>query len=258
MKRVIYAFCVLAILVSCGSSYSIQGTSDVSTLDGRMLYLKVYKDNDFKTVDSCDVVHGQFQFNGVIDTVRMATLYMDANSLMPVVLENGDILVSINNTQQRVSGTPLNEKLFGFMESYRQLENQFNDLGHKLSEAIMNGEDEQEVSARLSKEAQEIIIQEDKLVTSFISDNFDNVLGPGVFFMVTAADRYPELQPWIEEIWSKATDQFKNDSYVKDYYEKARLNEAILNGSLTPETPVSADDGMPEYTSPVSGSAANP
>ena len=29
---------------------------------------------------------------------------------------------------------------------------------------------------------------------------------------------------------SKATDKFKNDPYVKDYYKKAQENQAIMNG----------------------------
>ena len=71
---------------------------------------------------------------------------------------------------------------------------------------------------------------EDSLVTSFVTENFDNVLGPGVFFMVTISNPYPELTPWIEDIMSKATDHFKNDPYVKDYYTKAQENEQIMNG----------------------------
>ena len=49
-------------------------------------------------------------------------------------------------------------------------------------------------------------------------------------FLVTIGDRYPELSPWIEDIMSKATDNFKNDSYVKDYYSKAQENQQIMNG----------------------------
>lgn len=30
---------------------------------------------------------------------------------------------------------------------------------------------------------------------------------------------------------SKATDHFKNDPYVKDYYQKAQENEQIMNGT---------------------------
>ena len=48
--------------------------------------------------------------------------------------------------------------------------------------------------------------------------------------MMTIGYRYPELTPWIEDIMSKATDKFKNDPYVKDYYQKALENQAIMNG----------------------------
>lgn len=41
-----------AFLASCAESYNIKGTSNMSTLDGRMLYLKVLKNNDFSNVDS--------------------------------------------------------------------------------------------------------------------------------------------------------------------------------------------------------------
>ena len=48
--------------------------------------------------------------------------------------------------------------------------------------------------------------------------------------MMTVSNQYPQLDPWIEDIMSKATDSFKNDPYVKDYYEKAQENEKIMNG----------------------------
>ena len=86
------------------------------------------------------------------------------------------------------------------------------------------------VSVHLSNEASRLTEQEDQLVTNFVCDNFDNVLGPGVFFMVTIGYQYPELTPWIEDIMSKATEKFKNDPYVKDYYKKAQENEQIMNG----------------------------
>lgn len=249
---------LLLVLVSCGNSYNIQGSSDVAMLDGRMLYLKIYQDNDLKTIDSCDIVHGQFRFNGSIDTVRMATLFMDKSGIMPVVLESGDISVKINNTQRRVSGTPLNEKLFEFLDSYTQLENQYSDLGHKFSQAIMEGEDEADINKRLAAEAAQITQDQDKLVTSFIAENFDNVLGPGVFFMVTAGYRYPELQPWIEDIMSKATDKFKNDAYVKEYYEKAKKNEQILNGTYAPDDTSVPTEDILNHDSPTPGELALP
>ena len=231
MNKILYAFITLLAMTSCANSYNIQGTSNVSTLDGRMLYLKILKNNDFKNIDSCDVVHGQFHFDGNLDSVRMANIFMDDEAVLPLVLESGDINVKLDDAQQIVSGTPLNDKLFKFFKKYQQLQNQQMELVHKHDQAIMNGSDMEVVTRKLNEEAILLADQEDKLVTSFVTENFDNVLGPGVFFMVTMRNQYPMLSPWIEDIMSKATEHFKNDPYVKDYYQKARENEQIMNGT---------------------------
>lgn len=231
MNKILYAFITLLAMTSCANSYNIQGTSNVSTLDGRMLYLKILKNNDFKNIDSCDVVHGQFHFDGILDSVRMANIFMDDEAVLPLVLESGDINVKLDDAQQIVSGTPLNDKLFKFFKKYQQLQNQQMELVHKHDQAIMNGSDMEMVTRKLNEEAIRLADQEDKLVTSFVTENFDNVLGPGVFFMVTMRNQYPMLSPWIEDIMSKATEHFKNDPYVKDYYQKAQENEQIMNGT---------------------------
>ncbi|EFA96837.1 DUF4369 domain-containing protein [Hoylesella timonensis] len=230
MNKTLYLLIAVLAFTSCANTYNIQGSSNVTDLDGRMLYLKVLENNDFKSVDSCDVTHGQFHFTGHIDTARMANIFMDDESVLTFVLEEGDINIKINNTQQTVSGTPLNEKLFKFFKEYNQLKNREAELVHKHDQAIMNGSDMALVNAELNAEAAKLSQKEDHLVTTFVTDNFDNVLGPGVFFMVTIGNQYPELTPWIEDIMSKATYQFKNDPYVKDYYQKALENEQIMNG----------------------------
>lgn len=250
MNKIFYAFISLLALTSCANSYDITGTSNVSTLDGRMLYLKVLQDAAFKSVDSCDVVHGQFHFNGTLDSVRMANIFMDDEPVLPLVLESGAITVKLDDTQQVVSGSPLNDKLFGFFKKYQQLQNQQRELVHKHDQAIMNGSDMNVVTRQLTAEANRLAEQEDKLVTTFVTDNFDNVLGAGVFFLVTMGNQYPMLTPWIEDIMSKATDHFKNDSYVKDYYQKAQENEQIMNGTrdMQPGDPAVSAQPAPEAT----------
>ena len=246
IKKIIYGFVTVLAMTSCAHSYNVIGSSNVSNLDGRMLYLKVLKNNDFKNLDSCDVVHGQFHFVGTFDSVRIANIFMDDESVLPVVLESGDITVKIDNTQQIVSGTPLNDKLFLFFKKWNQLRNQQSELVHRHDLAIMEGQNMQEVNKRLNAESERLTREEDHLVTHFVIDNFDNVLGPGVFFMMTIGYPYPVLTPWVEDIMSKATDNFKNDPYVRDYYQKAQENEQIMNGMkevpmtapVAPQTPM--------------------
>ena len=218
------------VMTSCAESYNIQGSSTVSSLDGSKLYLKAVKDQELKNIDSCDVIHGKFRFAGLLDTVRMASLYMDDESIMPIVVEKGEIEIKIDNTSQRVSGTPLNEKLYDFITLHNQLSNEMNELSHRQSQMLLDGIDEDVINQQLNLEAARIAQQEDSLVTNFIVENFDNVLGPGVFMMLTSGYPYPMLTPQIEDIMSKATKKFKEDPYVKQYYQTANEIQARQNG----------------------------
>ena len=260
MTRIFYALLTIAAFASCANSYNIHGSSDVQMLDGRMLYLKVYDKNDMKNVDSCDVVHGQFRFTGTVDSARMATLCIDDEGIMPIIIEGGDISVNIQDLQCRAIGSPLNDKLTEFLDDFGRVQSEIADLSHKQSQAIMNGEDEEETARRLNREYAELTLRTDSLVTGFIADNFDNVLGPGVFFMMTSGYPHPELQPWIEALMSKATDNFKNDPYVHDYYEKAQQNEAIMNGMAEQPAaaPAPVQQAAPLPTLPTPNELASP
>ncbi len=230
---------VAAMLTSCATTYQVKGTSSVSALDGNKLYLKAFKSNELKSIDSCEVVHGEFQFNGLLDTIQMVSLFMDDESIMPLVLEEGEINIKIDNAMQSVSGTPLNDSLYVFIDKHNQISNRMSELSHRQSQMLLEGIDEETINRQLSLEAAVIAHEEDSLVTNFIVENFDNVLGPGVFMMITSQYRFPVLTPQIEDIMSKATKQFKNDPYVREYYQTAQENEQRMNGlSETAETPV--------------------
>lgn len=251
MNKILYSVVIVALFASCAKSYKIEGASSVSSLDGSKLFLAAVKDGEAKHIDSCEVVHGEFQFNGILDTVKMAMLVMDGLQ-MPLVLEEGPIKINIDNTSQRVSGTPLNETLYVFIDKQKQLQNQVNELGHKHSQMLLDGIDENTIMDQLNIEADKISKEEDKLITDFITDNFDNALGPGVFMMVTSGFRYPVLTPQLEFILSKATDTFKNDPYVKEYCKVAREIEAQQQG-LIDEAP--AQKNAPAHAVPADTTA---
>ena len=251
MNKIFYAVVIIATLASCAESYSIQGSSSVSSLDGSKLYLKTVKDQELKNLDSCDVVHGKFRFAGLLDTVKIANLYMDDQSLMmPVVVEKGEIEIRIDNTSRTVTGSPLNEKLYQFIQRHDQIGNELNELSHKQSQMLLEGIDEDVINRQLSAEAARLAQQEDSLVTNFIVENFDNVLGPGVFMMMTSGYQYPVLTPQIEDIMSKATKKFKEDAYVKEYYETATAIQARQNGLVddAPQTQTQPSSQMPSAT----------
>ena len=73
-------------------------------------------------------------------------------------------------------------------------------------------------------------------------------------------NQYPMLSPWIEDIMSKATEHFKSDPYVKDYYQKAQENQAIMNGTHEAQMDPSMQAGQMEVpqTDPNAAPAPTP
>jgi len=240
-----------AAAASCSGAYNIEGNSSVSNLDGEKLYLNVIDEDKPVKIDSCDMVHGKFHFAGPMDSVKMASIVMDNYGIvMPLVMESSDkILVSIDNARLRVSGSPLNEKLYKFLDEKSQFEIERLELTHKHDQAIMNGEDMDLVNRQLNLEAAAIAEKEDKFQTTFITDNFDNVLSVGAFMIITSEYPFPHINPWIEDIMSKANDKFKNDPYVKSYYQKALENERRMGGQSVPP-PVTEAASAPKTPAP--------
>lgn len=260
MKKILYALITLLASTSCSKSYDIQGTSNISNLDGRKLYLKGGSADTLITLDSCEVVHGEFSFTGTLDSVQVAQVYMDDMNLQfPIVLEEGKIHLNLDNTQLRVSGTPLNDKLNTFWTKFTQLRNQYVEIDHEESVAIMNGHDEAATDARLIKKALLVYGNIDKLFTSFITENFDNTLGVWGFLTRVSYDMTPNAYPvwmndylymnannqlssWVEYIMLKASDIFKNNPAIKDFYNKFQRAQKEMNGMEMPTPDVSTQN----------------
>lgn len=219
-----YWVVLLLTLTSCASEYQIQGSSSVSRLDGKMLFVKVPKGNDMMNVDSAEVVHGLFQMKGEIDTAVIASLYMDEQSILPLVMEKGNIDIQIDNTRIVVKGTPLNDKLYDFVGKKNALDDRAYEVERMESRMIMDGHPSDMVEKEVAKEREKLSKERNELVKSFIEENYENILGPGVFIMLCNGLPYPLITPLIQEIMDNAPDSFKNNAMVKEYMEVAREN----------------------------------
>ena len=211
-------------LSACSEHYSVTGTTTVHGMEGKMLYLKIYDNQDLKSIDSCVVMHGNFAFKGKMDSTMIANLFFGNQSLMPVVVEEGDIVVKIDEMAQLVSGSPLNDSLYNFIQRKTQIDNQLAELPRKEGRMVMDGMEHDEVIARLAMEAQMLTARGDQLETSFIKRNYNNVLGFGLFMILTSEYAYPVLTPQIEEILVGATPYFLNHPYVAEYLKVANEN----------------------------------
>ena len=250
---------LLPFLASCTNKYKIEGTSSVNGLDGKMLYLKTMKDGEWAKLDSAEVVHGSFSMKGKIDSVQMTTLYMDDESVMPIVLESGKIVITISNTDLKAVGTPLNTAcllytspsprdrtitisntdlkavgtplntaLYDFIAKKNAMEESIGELERKETRMVMDGADLEEVHEQLLAEGDSLMKAMNQYVKTFISDNYENVLGPNVFIMLCSSLPYPIMTPQIDDIIKDAPYSFKSNKMVREFLTKAKENMQLI------------------------------
>lgn len=224
MNKLFFSVASVLAFTSCASEYKIEGSSSVSRLDGKMLFIKVPTGDRMLNVDSAEVVHGIFKMEGVADSAVIASLYMDDESIMPFVIEKGKIAINIDNTRIRVSGTPLNDKLYDFVGKKTSLDDRAYELERMESRMIMDGKSSDEIQHEMTIEREKLSEEMNTLAKDFIQQNYNNVLGPGVFIMLCNSFPYPVMTPLIEEIIDKAPDTFRDNPLVKEYVTIARSN----------------------------------
>jgi hypothetical protein len=228
-EKLLLAMSFLLLLVSCNTEYNISGDSTVSTLDGRMLYLKAVTNNDdMLKLDSCEVVHGKFNFMGMMDSVCMGELYMDNECVMPIVIENGNLSIRINNMEQRVSGGSLNDKLYRFLGAKNQIESEILELSDREASLILSGENPDKVHKRLKEQTDKLYGKIEKLETEFIVNNYNNILGTSYFMMLCSQYPYPVMTTQIKQIMKRTSSKFHQLPYVREYIRAAESNMRYL------------------------------
>lgn len=235
----------LILFTSCNRKYKIEGSSSVTSLDGKMLFLKTLQNGQWKAVDSAEVVHGLFKMSGPLDSVMMVSLYMDDEDIMPLVLEGGGTTkVSISHSQLTANGTPLNDALYEFINKRNAYEVKIEDLESKEARMVLDGADLADIHDELSKESAGIVKDMNDYIKSFIADNYENVLGPNIFIMLCCTLPYPVITPQIEGIVKDAPLSFKNNKMVKDFLSKAKENMQLIEEHHRMEQNVEAKAGV--------------
>lgn len=179
-------------------------------------------------VDSAEVIHGLFKMKGPVDSVRMVTLYMGDEGLMPLVLENGHIRVDIANVQMKAEGTLLNDKLYEFIDKRNALELAIEEVDRKEARMVLDGVALDDIHDQLQQESDSLVGAMNTYLKQFIADNYENVLGPSVFMMMCSTLPYPVMTPNIEAILKDAPASFKDNVLVKDYVSKAKENMKLI------------------------------
>lgn len=228
VNRILPLMLLLVLFASCSRKYKVEGVSSVTSLDGKMLYLKTLRDGQWIAIDSAEVVHGLFSTSGPSDSVMMVTLYMNDEAIMPLVLENGKIEVSISNSQLTTKGTPLNNALYEFIEKRNSLELKIEELEKKEARMVLDGAALDDIHEQLTQEGEALVKEMNDYIKEFISTNYENVLGPSVFMMMCSTLPYPIMTPQIEDIIRTAPQTFKSSPLVREFLDKAKENMKLI------------------------------
>ena len=223
-KQLLLPICFALLLPSC-ASYRVEGTTNVRTLNGQHLYLKVPYQGGILDLDSCEVIHGAFQMGGELDSVVLGELYLGSESLMPIVVEKGKINISIENSGLEASGTPLNERLYGFIREKNLLEERLSDIHHKQMQQIMDGVSADEAERQAEMESEALAEEMNQLIANFVTSNFDNPLAVQIFSIYCMSFPQPTINKTIQEILDKAPTSFKEDAFVKEYIQLIEENK---------------------------------
>lgn len=229
MRKLFLLLSSVLILAGCAEQYNIAGSSSVPCLDGRMLYLRVLPSEGVTTtyaatrcIDSCMIMHGRFNFEGDMDSAMMAILYTGTQRVMPVVIENANLDVKVDHITPRVSGGPLNDKLYKFFQKKNRLDNELWELQQRSIRMMSEGYPIVEVNRRMAKKTKQLAKRSDELETRFILENADNVLGPGFFMLLCSQYPTPIMTDQIKRIIDQAPHTFMQHPFVRHYVSEAQ------------------------------------
>lgn len=228
MKNSLALFLTSLLLISCGSDFCIKGSISSDVIDGEYVYIKRVKDGITHTIDSCKILHSAFEMSGTADTAFVVSLFIGNIPIMPFVAEKGDIEIEINDEAVTISGTPLNNELNMLIREQALLEARVAELERLETSLILNGSTAEAAADYVSDSIETVGASVEQLMKSYVKRNLDNVLGPCIFALMYSAVLAPILNSELDSIYNAASGIFRNDAFVKNFYEIARENAARL------------------------------
>lgn len=200
MKKIIFGFFALALLISCNSNpegFSIEASIDGEIENGTKVFLKrINKMNQPIDVDTTTIENGKFKFIGKADSLDLQYIFIDkVNGNIPVVIENGTIDISFQKDSiafAKIEGTEQNEMFYNYLKNSRDFSKRVMSMRADFEKARANGD----TATQEALQAENMEMQEEakNYEIKYIKENPTALISVMLLDKVLASKSYPESE----------------------------------------------------------------
>ena len=197
----------------------IDGTVGAYGYEGQKLTVVEFTPNSSTVFDSCYVSHGKFNMKGSTDMTRLVFLCRNGQPVMPMYLEGGKTVISIQPSEIERGGTRQNDLLNSFLTSKKRLDNKYDEIWQRRVELMRSGRRDNEYLLQLQDSLHIIVSECEELIYNFITSNYKEEVSTGVFAMLTA-NPSRQISPLMKRVLDNAPDIFIKSPIVQDYISR--------------------------------------
>lgn len=244
---------VLLFIASCQSNstkYQVSGT--IAGLDSGVVYLVKAEKGQAVTIDTTDLVDGQFSFEGTIAVPELHYLRLNQRDYFAqFFLENEDIKVEAYKDSLRstkVTGSPETDVFNEYLDEVKVMNDKIKEYQQQYSAAMASGNQDEVERIKIDAEATNDNMK--VYAKNFVKENSSSVVAP--FITLTQLSQqleYQELKGLVELF----PEELNESPYVQQLQEFVEQKGRTAIGTQAPDFTMNDPEGNPVSLSSFQG-----
>lgn len=240
-KFLFFLFAITLLASSCGEkeAFTIKGKLSGGEYDGQRVYLKTLDENqkDYTSIDTANVVNGEFTFKGVAKSGSVLHFIVLDNAPdkmkrpVPVIVEPGQIEVTMDSVST-VKGTPSNDAYQAFITKTNAIDTDLNELAKKIKSDPTS-------QADLRKQSDEKYDLMKKETYDFVKSNIQSQWGTYLF----SRKSYLFSPDQLKELLTSVNPELKGNKQILRLETRIQALEATSVGKAFTDVKGKTPDG---------------
>ncbi|MGN0309088.1 MAG: redoxin domain-containing protein [Bacteroides sp.] len=226
MKKSFVMLAAAALMAACGGApkgYTVSGTVE-GAQDGETVYLRIREGRQMVNVDSAVIANGKFTFKGQQDTARSIQLLYPGQEAgkglsLNFYLENGQISIALTQSNDKVTGSPLNDRYQPYREQFAALDAEKKELLEQANDTTLSEEQMHIIREKFYA----CMERSDSLEKVIMNENITNLIGVELLKSTYYALDLAELEALVPQIPA----EYQSDERV------VRIQEMVVKMRVT-------------------------